>query len=114
KGKIALYFFTSMLAILFSIFSLGMLAPVLQVLFRDPAQQPVVVDGNLLSHVSAYVQDLMEQESKLTVLTYVCITVVIFTLLKNLFLYISVYLLNPIRNAVLRRLRDDLFRKTLS
>ncbi len=114
KGKIALYFFTSMMAILFSIFSLGMLAPVLQVLFRDPGETTGTTNGNLLSHVSAYVQHLMQQESKLTVLTYVCITVVVFTLLKNLFLYISVYLLNPIRNAVLRRLRNDLFRKTLS
>src|SRR6202000_3092992 len=51
---------------------------------------------------------------KLTALIYSVVLVVLFTVLKNLFLYASIYILNPIRNAILRRLRDDLFTKTLS
>jgi subfamily B ATP-binding cassette protein MsbA len=114
KGRIGIYFLTSLLAILFSIFSLSMLVPVLQVLFRAPGEAVPGSATNLLGKVSQYVADLTERESRLTVLTYVCVTVVIFTMLKNLFLYTSAYLLNPIRNAVLRRLRSDLFKKTLS
>ena len=114
KGRIGLYFITSLLAIVFSIVSLGMLVPVLQVLFRAPGEAVGAGGTNILSKISLFVAELMERESRLTVLTYVCFTVVVFTLLKNIFLYTSAYLLNPIRNAVLRRLRSDLFRKTLS
>src|SRR5690606_7032114 len=52
--------------------------------------------------------------SKLQALTCVVHIVVIFTLLKNLFIYLSLLLLNPIKNGVMRQLRDRLFRKTLS
>ena len=35
KGTVALYFLFSLLAVVFALFSLGMLAPVLQVLFSE-------------------------------------------------------------------------------
>ena len=38
----------------------------------------------------------------------------VFTILKNLFIYLSLNILNPIRYAVLRKLRDDMFTKILS
>jgi ABC-type multidrug transport system fused ATPase/permease subunit len=63
---------------------------------------------------SMLLRQLIERQDKLTALAYVCLILVIFTILKNLFLYLALYILNPIRNAVLRRLRNDLFAKTLS
>ena len=112
KSQITLYFVSNLLGILFGLFSLTMLAPVLQVLFK-PANTPVNRDS-LLGKFSGFIQDIVHQQGPLQALAYVCIAVVIFTVLKNLFLYISLYILNPIRNAILRRLRDDMFTKTLS
>lgn len=116
KLKITLYFLTNLLAIVFSLFSLGMLMPVMTVLFRDPATNPPDANkgSSLLSQAMAYVTELVQQYGRSNTLIYVAIAVVSFTILKNMFLYISQYLLNPIRNAVLRRLRDDLFTKMLS
>ena len=114
KGQIGLYFISSLLAILFGLFSFSMLAPVLQILFRENPEKKVEKATDILSVISNEVQTLVNREGPMQALTYVCIAVVVLTVLKNLFLYIALYILNPIRNAVLRRLRDDLFTKTLS
>ena len=112
KAQIALYFTASLLGILFGLFSLTMLAPVLQVLFKLTAT-PAKQDG-LLGKFSGLIRDEVQQRGPLSALAYVCVAVVIFTILKNLFIYISLYILNPLRNAILRRMRDDIFTKTLS
>src|ERR1700743_1943489 len=112
KGQIALYFTANLLGILFGLFSLTMLAPVLQVLFKPT--DTVVNRDSLLGKFSGFIHDIVQQQGPLAALADVCIAVVIFTILKNLFLYISLYILNPLRNAILRRLRDDIFTKTLS
>jgi len=114
KAQIALYFLSNLLAILFGLFSFSMLAPVLQVLFRDQAPDKPSGKTDILSVVSSKIEMLVATEGKLKTLAYICIAVVVFTLFKNLCIYIAQYLLNPIRNAVLRRLRDDVFTKTLS
>ncbi len=115
KGKILLYFAANLLGILFGLLTIIMIGPVLQVLFN--ASVPNVKPGTqtgVQQQVTAYINDIVMQQDKMTALAYVCIAVVVFTVLKNLFLYIAVYILNPLRNAVLRRLRNDLFTKTLS
>ncbi len=114
KAQVALYFTSNFLAILFGLFSFSMLAPVLQVLFREDAPEKPSGKTDILSVVSDQVQLLVSREGKLNTLAYICIAVVVFTILKNLFIYLAQYILNPIRNAVLRRLRNDIYVKTLS
>jgi len=112
KGKIALYFTANLLGILFGLLSLTMLVPVLQVLFKPTDNS--AKKNDLMGEFTWYIHNLVQQRGALTALAFVCVTVVLFTALKNLFLYISLYILNPLRNAILRRLRDDIFTKTLS
>jgi len=113
KGKIALYFLFSLLSIGFALFSFGMLAPVLQVLFTGVQSLPGA--GNSpVAIITKRVNDLLLEQDKLTALTYAVAIVVVFTILKNFFLYCSLLVLNPLRNSVLRRLRDDMYSKALS
>jgi len=114
KAQVALYFTSNLLSILFGLFSFSMLAPVLQVLFREQAVGKRSGKTDVLSVISDQVQQWVAQEGKLKALTYICIAVVVFTILKNVFIYLAQYILNPIRNAVIRRLRDDIYIKTLS
>ena len=122
KGKIGLYFLFNLLSILFGLFSFTLVVPVLNVLFNTlPAPGTIVapVPGKqlpigIIDQAKEYFNNFLLHQDKLTTLAYICITIVVFTILKNLFLYLAVYILNPLRNAVLRRLRDDLFTKTLS
>jgi ABC-type multidrug transport system fused ATPase/permease subunit len=115
KGKIALYFTFNLLSITFGLLSFTMLIPVLRVLFEAPAARVVEeAPKGLVNEAIASFKSLLLSQDKETALLYICITVVVFTVLKNLFLYLALYTLNPLRNMVLRRLRNDLFTKTLS
>lgn len=119
KGKIGLYFLFNLLSILFGLLSFSLLAPVLSVLFDQKPAKETTVAGTKTAF--GFIDSIKEQfntyllhQDKLTTLAYICIIIVVFTVLKNLFLYLALYTLNPLRNAVLRRLRNDLFTKTLS
>lgn len=114
KASIALYFTTSLLGVLFSVFSFGMLAPVLQVLFMGKDEgAPVSEERSVIGKISNMVAEAAAAD-KMRALTWIVLIVVGFTVFKNLFLYLSLYILNPLRNAVIRRLRNDMFSKMLS
>lgn len=114
KASISAYFITSLLGVLFSVFSFGMLAPVLQVLFMSKGEGPAANEGtSVIAKISNAVAAVAAAD-KMRALTYIVLIVVAFTVLKNLFLYLSLYILNPLRNAVVRRLRNDMFQKMLS
>jgi ABC-type multidrug transport system fused ATPase/permease subunit len=114
KAQIALYVVSTLLATVFALFSFGMLAPVLQVLFKVGVGATSQSGDNIISKATAFIERLVAEHGNFNTLIFVCIAVVAFTMIKNLFLYIAQYILNPLRNAVLRRLRDDLFTKMLS
>lgn len=113
KGQVVLFFFTTLLSVVFALFSFGMLAPVLQTLFVG-GQPNLIVGNSITAKATAYINDFILQHDKLTALTYSVIIVVAFTILKNLFIYLSLSILNPLRYAVLRTLRNDMFTKVLS
>jgi ABC-type multidrug transport system fused ATPase/permease subunit len=114
KGKIGLYFLFNLLSIAFGLLSFTMLIPVLQVLFGISPASSVSTSGAGIAHYIDSFKLFLVHQDKQTALAYICVVIVVFTILKNLFLYLALYILNPLRNAVLRRLRDDLFTKTLS
>lgn len=113
SSKIVMYFVTSLLAVVFSLFSFTMLAPVLQVLFEGVSNEPAAGRGVISEITNAVNQTILEYD-KLTALTYSVIIVIVFTILKNLAIYASLNILNPLRNAVIRKLRNEMFLKALS
>lgn len=118
KLQVVQFCITTLLAVVFGLFSFTMLAPVLQVLFgtdTTPVADSKAKGGlNIAGYITQWINDFVAQHDKLTSLTYIVITVVVFTILKNLFIYLSLNILNPIRYALLRKLRDDMFTKILS
>lgn len=115
KPQISLYFLTTILQVAFSVFSLTMLAPTLQVLFADAGLPSVQHTGtSLVQKISQQANELILAHDKPIALAIIISIIVGFTFLKNLFGYLSLCIINPIRNAVIRRLRNDLFSKTLS
>jgi ABC-type multidrug transport system fused ATPase/permease subunit len=112
KREVAFYFITNLLAIVFSTFSLVSVAPVLKILFT--ADKTTVKGTGLLAQAQQFVTDLILQYSPMRALILVVSVIILATVLKNLFLYLSRYILMPIRNHVLRKLRNDLFTKTIS
>ncbi len=120
KGKIVLYFLFTVLGIIFSIISIGMLGPFLQVIFTD--SRPECIDCNqlgktssnfLIQSINNFLNQSLVNNGKVTTLAFICIFLVSFVVLKNLFIYLSYYVLNPLKNKVVNELREELYDKVL-
>jgi subfamily B ATP-binding cassette protein MsbA len=113
KGNIILYVVFTILSVSFSIISLGMLIPFLNLIFFPDKKVYVLPEGgfnssNLLQVLSYYVTKLIDERSAVFALGFICIVIIISVFLKNLFLYLTYYVLSPMRNMIMTRLRNDL------
>ena len=113
------YFLFNILSAVFSLVSLVMLAPFLQVIFNVTKS----LDDNKITSRFAFgpIKWFYERltvlvnspDGKVKALAAICIVVVSAVLLKNLFAYLSLYVLNPIRNYIINDMRSDMFSKIL-
>ncbi len=120
KGKIALYFLFILLSIVFSIVSIAMLMPFLQLIFTDSRPECAgcssfggVSDNPVVNYVSNFLNNAINTKGKIPTLGFICLLIVTFIFLKNLFLYLSYYVLNPLKNKVVNTLREELYDKVL-
>jgi len=115
QSKLILYIFCTLLATFFSLFALGFLGPFMEVTFRGnaPAGAESIESNSVTSVFKDYLNDQIKSYGKIYVLGLICTFIVISTLLKNLFLYISYYISSPIRSAIITRMRAELYNKIL-
>jgi subfamily B ATP-binding cassette protein MsbA len=117
KLQIFLYFLCTVLSIIFSIASIGMLMPFLELIFNtgsaalaNVAQQ----SGNpIVSFIRNTLTQSIEHNGKLNTLGLICAFIITSIFLKNLFLYLASYILNPMKNAIVNELRAELYNKIL-
>jgi subfamily B ATP-binding cassette protein MsbA len=119
KGKIALYTLFTILSVVFSIISLGMLVPFLDLLFNPEKKVYQLPSGgfsaaNLLQTLSYYITRMIDEHSRLYALGGICVVIIISIFLKNLFLYLTYYILGPVRNVIVTKLRNEMYNKILS
>ncbi|MEZ5034034.1 MAG: ABC transporter ATP-binding protein [Chitinophagaceae bacterium] len=113
KGKIFLYFLFTLLSIIFSIVSIGMLMPFLQLIFLDGKGVTTASSNPVIQFVNDFLNHAVSANGKIYTLGIICLLMVSFIILKNLFLYLSYYVLNPLKNRVVNQLREDLYDKVL-
>src|SRR5579863_5445659 len=118
KGYVALYFIFNLLSVLFSLVSLTMLVPFLQLLFgkeKMVEQMPRVTfsASSVLDYIKYILGILIREHGSIYALGAICIIIIVSIFLKNFFLYLSYRVMGPMRNRVLTRLRADLFSKIL-
>ena len=109
--------FFNMLSVVFSLFSLTMVIPFLNVLF---GQQQVYEKVSwtfsvkaALTNFNYFLSQYVIEHGKIPALTYICVLIVILFFLKNLFRYLAMYFISPIRNGVVRDLRNKMYNKIL-
>ncbi len=114
----------NILSVVFSLFSIVMLFPFLKILFsNNPAELAEIVKkgapafgfstDKIVEDINYFLASGAQQYGKINVLLWICAFVVITIFLKNLFRYLAMYFLAPIRNGVVRDIRNRLFNKTL-
>ncbi|HMN31792.1 MAG TPA: ABC transporter ATP-binding protein [Chitinophagaceae bacterium] len=121
KGKwhwVLAYAISNMLSVLFSTMSLVMIIPFLNMLF-DKDMELTTNPGFHLSKegISLYFRYQMTSyiaahgNEKVYGLIFICIILVTSTFLKNGFLFFSNYILHPLRNGIVFKIRKELFEK---
>jgi subfamily B ATP-binding cassette protein MsbA len=118
KANIGLYFLFNLLSILFSLVSLAMLAPFLQLLFAKDklpvVKPPLTFSANgVLESLKYFLSRLIDEHNPVYALGFICIIIVVSIFFKNVFLYLSYRVLAPMRNHVMTRLRADMYVKIL-
>jgi len=116
---VSLYFFFNILSAIFSLVSLVMLAPFLQVIFKVSGTVNNQITSRFAFGPIGTFYDWLTQlvntdDGKVKALAAICVVVVIAITLKNLFAYLSLYFLNPIRNNIINDIRSDMFHKILN
>lgn len=103
------------LSIVFGLVSYTMLMPFLKYLFgleevkRDPNASGI---AKLNTEFIYFLKDISGDDVAKGLL-FVCLAVVIFTILKNIFRYLALYVLIPYRNNTIRDLRNALYKKVM-
>lgn len=117
-GNIALYVLFNLLSVLFSLFSLAMLGPFLQLLFSKEKlmeQQPAFrfSASGILDAFKYYLSTLIREHNEVYALGAICLIIIVSIFFKNCFIYLSYRVMAPMRNRVMKRLRADLYSKLL-
>ncbi len=118
KQNIVLYVVFNLLSILFSLVSLAMLAPFLQMLFGKEKfinVQPKLSFSaeSVLNYLKFFIGKLITDHGEVYALGAICLIIIISVFFKNAFTYLSFRVLAPMRNYVMTKLRSDLYAKIL-
>jgi len=113
----------NMFFVIFNLLSLVLFIPVLQLIFKDPEQIPLVSKPEFnwgIPDVFLYVKDYynytmtsMVKSEPLHALLFVCVSVMLAFFFKNLFRYGAVWFQSELRMAVVRDVRNKLFKKSM-
>jgi len=111
----------NILSVIFGLFSLTMIVPFLQILFKPetavnvPSQLPQFqLDKDaILGIFYFYMNKLVADNNTAAALLFVCVFIVLLFFLKNLSRYLGMYFLAPIRNGVVRDIRNKVYKKIL-
>ncbi|MEY2639138.1 MAG: hypothetical protein RIR90_620 [Bacteroidota bacterium] len=118
RKNIVLYLIFVLFAVIFSVVSIAMLFPFLEIIFNNKLVTeipPFELSGEwVLDYMRYYFSIIIQAHSKTYALGLVCIFIVTAIFLKNLFVYLSYYAMSPIRNGMMVQLRNDLYNKILT
>lgn len=109
----------NILTAVFTVISIPMLIPFFQILFDRtemavaPPSKPLGF-SNVTEHLNYQFTQLINTQGQETALAYVCVAIVVVYLLRNLFRYLALYFMAPVRNGVIRDLRDEMFEQVLT
>jgi len=106
---------------LFSVISLGLLSPFLLLIFKKQnVLNNVSQNSNFLTKINPvnqfkeWIGTVVQQpHGDVKALGVICILILTFIILKNIFLYLSIYILTPIRNHIVNDMRTSMFKKIL-
>jgi len=119
KLPLALHVFCNLLMAVFTIFSLPAIIPFFQLFLNQELSQAVLPEesiafGNADQWIKYYFLSFLGEMERNQALVVMCGLIVSLFFLKNLFHYLAMFFLAPIRNGIVHDLRATLFSKILN
>tara|TARA_B100000214_G_scaffold172569_1_gene124109 strand:- start:3315 stop:5024 length:1710 start_codon:yes stop_codon:yes gene_type:complete len=96
-----------------------MVIPFLGILFETQKKiynpQPLSFNANAIKdNFYAIISSIIDEKGKIEALLFICLLVLFTFFFRNLFRYLALYFLTPIRNGIVHDLRMDLHKKIIS
>lgn len=109
----------NILAVIFSLASIVMIIPFLELLFdkKTPMYSEPVFKFSVQFFIDYFYYGMswfIHEQGQVAALIFICVFVVIVFFLKNLFRYLALFFMAPIRNGIVRDLRKDMYAKVLN
>ncbi|MEE2954039.1 MAG: ABC transporter ATP-binding protein [Bacteroidota bacterium] len=105
-------------SIIFSLVSLTMVIPFLGILFETQQKvynpPPITNLDSLKETFYAVITTLIDEKGQLEALFFICMLVLVTFFARNLFRYLALYYLIPIRNGIVHDIRKDMHKKIMS
>ncbi|MFN5787270.1 MAG: ABC transporter ATP-binding protein [Bacteroidota bacterium] len=117
KKEVTLAILFNILTAIFTVLSAPLISPFLDILFLDSSQASNYAESALLHQEKWFKQQLLlfiAQNGKMKALQYVCFAILGVFLLKNVSRYFALFFMAPVRNGVVKDIRNKLFTKALS
>lgn len=117
KRQVILSAVSNILTAVFTVVSIPLIIPFFQILFGQEAAVSTgneALDEGLVTQLKMYFVNIIETSGKGQALLMVCIMIAVVFFLKNLFRYLSLYFMAPVRNGIVRNIRSSLFQKYLT
>jgi ATP-binding cassette, subfamily B, bacterial MsbA len=108
----------NILSVIFSLFSLTMIIPFLQLLFDktklvyDPPVFSLNTDA-IIAWFNYTISSIIIEKGEINALFFISIMVVVLFFIKNLFRYLAMFFLAPLRNGVVQDIRNDIYHRIL-
>lgn len=118
KANVIMNITFNITTIIFSIFSIGMIIPFLKLIFGMDTLKTEAVEfafnkDAMLDYMYYTMSSSIENFGTETVLLYISGITALSFLMKNLFRYLAMWSIAPLRNGILRDLRNAIFNKIL-
>lgn len=117
-NEVILNIIFNILSIFFSLFSITMIVPFLQLLFGT---EPLITEKpalnfstkTLINYFYYYLSEIIRFNGKKQALLFICLSVVVLFFLKNLFKYLAMFFAAVVRNGTVRDLRNSVYKKVV-
>jgi subfamily B ATP-binding cassette protein MsbA len=105
--------FFMLLFVIFSLASIGLVMPFIDLLFNQSTAQPGTEVSfsffNLKEWLSYQLNEFVQSYSKLQLVTFLCILIIIVFLFKNLFSYLQTWFMSFVEQGIIRDIRLQLY-----
>lgn len=109
---------SNLLFILFSFFNIAVFLPFVNILFGN--DKPVTIKPEfklsteqLFTYLNYIVNQIIEEHGKFNAMIFVSVLFILFSVLNNFFKYLGLYFLAPLRNGMIKDLRNNIYNRIL-